>query len=73
MTVHAREHTRQTTSVKGVADRQAYTEEPYRKILRIEELPIIAAAPIIKIPVPKKKLDAMEMPKYLLKIMLRKV
>ena len=54
-------------------ERHANTDEPYKKILRPTLLPIIAAAPIIKMPVPKKKLDAIEIPKYLLKITLRKV
>ena len=39
----------------------------------MELLPRMAAAPIIKMPVPKKKEDAMETPKYLLKMMFRKV
>ena len=58
-------------------DRQAFTDEPYRKMLRKEEgrerLSTIAAAPMIRIPVPKKKEEAIEIPKYLLKITLRKV
>ena len=42
-------------------------------MLSMEELPNIAPAPIIKIPVPKKKDEAIEIPKYFLKIILRKV
>ena len=54
-------------------ERHAKTDEPYKKIFNNDEFPMMAAAPIIRIPVPKKKEEAMEIPKYLLKIMLRKV
>ena len=42
-------------------------------MLSAELFPIIAAAPMMRIPVPKKKDEAMEMPKYFLKMILRKV
>ena len=73
MTVHAAEHTRHKSRVTILLERQAYTEEPYRKILSTELFPIIAAAPMIRIPVPKKKEEAIEIPKNFLKITLRKV
>ena len=57
--------------------RQALTDDPYRKIFRkdagSDRFSTIAATPMMRIPVPKKKLDAMEIPKYLLKIIFRKV
>jgi len=65
------------SSVPMLLTRQALTDEPYRKMLRkavgIDRFSTMAATPMIRIPVPKKKLEAIEMPKYLLKIMLRKV
>ena len=59
--------------VQRLLDKQANTEDPYKKIFNIGEFPTIAATPIIKIPVPKKKDDAIEMPKYFLKITFKKV
>jgi len=57
--------------------KQAFTLEPYKNIFNNDEsiakLSIIEAAPIIKIPVPKKKLEAIEIPKYLLKIIFNNV
>jgi len=53
--------------------KQALTDEPYKKKFKIGELPTTAATPIIKIPVPKKKLDAIDTPKYLLKITFKNV
>ena len=44
-----------TNKVIILLDKQAYTEEPYKKIFNKEEFPIIAAAPTINIPVPKKE------------------
>jgi hypothetical protein len=44
-----------------------------RKLVGILRLSTIAAAPIMRMPVPKKKDEATEMPKYLLNITLRKV
>ena len=43
--------------------RQAKTDEPYKNMFSTEEFPKIAAIPMISIPVPKKKLEAMEIPK----------
>ena len=63
----------QFSMVKKFPDRQAKTDEPYKKTLSIGEEPTIAAAPIIKIPVPKKKQDSIDIPKYLLKITFKKV
>ena len=63
MAVHAAETTMQISRFKSVPDRQAYTEEPYRNMLRSELLPIIAAAPIIGMPVPMKNEAATEIPK----------
>ena len=59
--------------VQRLLDKQAKTDEPYKKILSIGEFPTIAATPIIKMPVPKKKDDAIETPKYFLKITFKKV
>ena len=67
----------QIISVPILLTRQAFTDEPYRnmfsKNVGMDSFSTMAATPIISIPVPKKKLEAMEIPKYLLKIMLRKV
>ena len=62
-----------TSNVTIVLDKHAYTLAPYKKMFNIELFPKIAAAPIIKIPVPKKKLDAIEIPKYLLNITFKNV
>lgn len=72
MTAHATETTRHTSNVTIVLERHAYTDEPYKNRLSREEFPT-TAAPIIRIPVPKKKEEAMEIPKYLLKMVFRKV
>ena len=64
---------RHVKRVSILLERQALTEDPYRKIFKIAEFPSMAAPPIIKIPVPKKKQDAIDIPKYFLKITLRKV
>ena len=62
------------TSDKKLLLKQALTDEPYKKMLRIEDdFPKIAPAPIIKMPVPKKKDEAIETPKYFLKITFKKV
>ena len=53
-------------------DKQAETDEPYKKIFKMAELLSIAPAPIIKIPVPKKNDDAIEIQKYFLKIIFKK-
>ena len=63
---------RQITTDKKLLDKQAKTDEPYKKILSKLEFPKIAAAPTIKIPVPKKNDDAIEMAKYFLKIIFKK-
>ena len=72
MTAQITEQARHMNSVTILLERQAYTDEPYRKILRAGVLPRTAAAPMIRIPVPKKKEDTTEIPKYLLKITFRK-
>ena len=71
--VHIVEFSIQTTRVINVLDKQAYTLEPYKNKFNKVELPKIAAAPIINMPVPKKKLEAIEIPKYFLKIIFKKV
>ena len=57
--------------------RQAFTLEPYRNAFKNQvgrDSPsTIAATPIIRIPVPKKKDYAIDKPKYLLKITFKKV
>ena len=73
MSDQATEQMIHTIKVITFADRHAYTDEPYKNTFSNDEFPKIAATPIIRIPVPKKKLDAMEMPKYLLKMIFRKV
>ena len=75
MTAQATLTTRHTTSVSGVALRQAYTEDPYRKPFRTlpREFPRIIPIAMMGRPVPKKKEEAMEIPKYFLKITFRKV
>ena len=73
MTAQATEHTRHTIKVTTVLERHAYTDAPYKKIFNRELFPKIAAAPMIRIPVPKKKEDAMEIPKYFLKITFKNV
>ena len=40
--------------------KQAYTDEPYKNMFKIGEFPSTAAAPIIKIPVPKKNEEIIE-------------
>lgn len=57
---------------KTPLDKQAETDEPYKKIFKMAELPKTAPAPMITIPVPKKKDEAIEIQKWRLKIMLRK-
>lgn len=59
---------RQIITERKLLDRQAKTDDPYKKILSNPELPTIAPAPIIKIPVPRKNDRAIEIPKYFLKI-----
>ena len=58
-------------------DKLAFTDAPYRKILRklagSFKVSTMAAAPMIRMPVPKKKDEATEMPKYLLNITFKKV
>ena len=58
-------------------ERQAFTEEPYRNIFRKNDgsarFSTTAAAPIIRIPVPKKNEEASDIPKYLLKMIFKKV
>ena len=66
------ETTRQITTDKILLERQALTEDPYKKILSTLELPRIAAAPIINIPVPKKNDDTIDIAKYFLKITFKK-
>lgn len=73
ITAHVVEHTVQTNTVIMFPDKQAYTEAPYKKILSIELLPIMAAAPIMSIPVPKKNDAIIEIPKNFLKIMFKNV
>ena len=73
MIAHAADTTMQVHSVMMLLLRQALTEEPYRKMFSAELLPRIAAAPMMGMPVPMKKLDAMEMPKYRRNRALRKV
>lgn len=73
MTAHTAETNRHTSTVTKSLLRQANTELPYRKMFSTEEFPKIAAAPMMKIPVPKKNEDAMETAKYLLKMIFRKV
>ena len=77
ITVHKTETKTQVRSVPKSLTRQALTDEPYKnkfkKDVGRDIFSTIAAAPIIKIPVPKKKLEAIETPKYFLKITLRKV
>ena len=58
--------------VQRLLDKQANTDEPYKKILSIGELPTTAATPIIKIPVPKKNDDTIEIQKYFLNIIFKK-
>lgn len=54
-------------------DKQAFTDEPYKKIFKIDEFPTSEAAPMTGIPVPRIKHKAIEIPNFLLKIMLIKV
>ena len=63
---------RHIKTVKRLLERHANTDEPYKKIFKTLELPKIAAAPIIKIPVPKKKDDAIDTAKYFLKMIFKK-
>ena len=63
----------QVPSVRILPDRHALTDEPYRNMFSAELLPKIAAAPMIGIPVPMKKLAPMDIPKYLLNTTFRKV
>ena len=65
--------TRQTRIVNGVAERQAYTDDPYKNTFRSGVFPAIAPTPTSSMPVPKKKDEAIDIPKYLRKITLRKV
>ena len=60
ITVQATEQIKHIITDRKLLDKQAKTDEPYKKILSIAEFPSIAAAPIIKIPVPKKKDDAIK-------------
>ena len=57
----------------GVLVKQANTDAPYKNTFKIALLPTIAAAPIIKMPVPKKKHAAMDTPKYFLNMIFKKV
>ena len=66
------EHNKHIRIDKKLLDKQAKTDEPYKKMLSIAELPRIAAAPIIKIPVPKKNDERIEIQKFFLKIMFKK-
>ena len=52
-------------------DKQALTDEPYKKIFKTLEFPKIAAAPTINMPVPKKNEEAIEIAKYFLKIIFK--
>ena len=72
MTDQATEHNKHIITDKKLLDKQAKTDEPYKKIFKIAEFPSIAAAPIIKIPVPKKNEEAIEIQKCFLKIMFKK-
>ena len=54
-------------------DRQAFTDEPYKKIFKIDEFPTTDAAPMTGMPVPRTKHKAIEIPNFLLKITLIKV
>ena len=63
MIVHATETATHTSMVTMLLERQAYTEEPYRNTFRSELLPMMAAAPMMGIPVPMKKEAATETPK----------
>ena len=65
------EHIRQTMTDKKLLDKQAYTEEPYKKIFNIAEFPSIAAAPIINIPVPKKNDETIEIQKCFLNMIFK--
>ena len=72
MTDQVTEHNKHIRTDKKLLDKQAKTDEPYKKILSIAEFPRIAAAPIIKIPVPKKNDARIEIQKCFLKIMFKK-
>lgn len=63
----------QTSKVTMLDDKQANTLEPYKKMFKKAEFENIAPAPMINIPVPKKKQLAIEIPKNLLKIIFKKV
>ena len=63
MPAHATDTSAHISTDKILLDRQAKTDEPYKNRLSHAEFPIIAPAPTIKIPVPKKKDEAMDMPK----------
>ena len=63
MTAHTAETNRHTIRVPILLDRQALTEEPYRKMFSAGLLLRIAAAPMMGRPVPRAKLEAMDTPK----------
>ena len=69
--VHEAEHNRHIITDKKLLERQAKTDEPYRNIFKIPELPRIAAAAIIRIPVPKKNEEIIEIQKCFLKIIFK--
>ena len=66
------EHVKQTISDKKLLDKHAKTEDPYKKMFKMAELPRMAAAPIINIPVPKKNDETIEIQKCFLKIIFKK-
>ena len=76
ISAHAPDTTMLVTKVITSLVRQAFTDAPYKNTFRnfagIDIFSKIAAAAIIKIPVPKMKLDAIGSPKFFLKIMLIK-
>ena len=72
ITAQAQDTTRQSRTVTKSQDKQALTDEPYRKMFKIAEFPRIAPAPIITIPVPKKNDDMIEIQKCFLKIIFKK-
>ena len=77
ITVQQREITIHVTNVHILLLKHAFTLDPYKNKFNIDEsndkLSIIAPAPIINIPVQKKKLENIEIPKYLLKTIFKNV
>ena len=63
----------QINNVNKLLLKQANTDEPYKKIFKIDEFDVKAPKAIIKIPVPKKNDEAIDTPKNLLKITFKKV